>query len=65
MTVPQAIVIGAAIIAGAIIGAQIITPYRLASGTAIVWRLNAITGETVLCNFEINVRAADAGNRCH
>jgi hypothetical protein len=64
VTVAQAVLIGASIIAASIIGTQVVSPYRLASGTAVVWRLNAITGEMKLCNMEINVRDPEAGNAC-
>lgn len=64
MTVPQAILAGSSIIAAAIVGSQFVAPYRLASGTADVWRLNAITGEMRLCNDEIIARAAPPTDAC-
>jgi hypothetical protein len=64
VTVPQAILIGSAIIALAIVGSQFVAPYRLASGTAMVWRLNAVTGEMRLCNSEINVREPLPADAC-
>jgi hypothetical protein len=53
MTIPQAILAGAAIIASAIFGSQLLMPYRLASGPALVWRINSITGEISGCNYSM------------
>jgi hypothetical protein len=64
LTVPQAIMVGSTIIAAAIIGSQFVAPFRLASGTAVVWRLNAVTGDMRLCNHEIYARAPDRENAC-
>jgi hypothetical protein len=55
MTVPQAIIIAALIIAASIVGARIVAPYALSSGTAVVWRINTMTGAVELCNFQIEV----------
>ncbi len=55
MTIQQSIVAGAAVIGLSIIAAQLITPYEMASGPALVWRVNRITGEVREC-----VRGIDA-----
>jgi hypothetical protein len=64
VTISQAILAGSVIIALGIVGSQFVVPYRLASGTAVVWRLNAITGEMRLCNYEIDVRNPPSANAC-
>jgi hypothetical protein len=65
MTIPHAIVIGALIIAASIIVTRIIAPYQIASGTAIVWRVNTITGSVELCNIQTEVGNPITGNpRC-
>lgn len=65
MSIPNAIIVGSLAIAASIIGARFIAPYQLASGTAVVWRVNAITGAVELCNFQVNVdNPAVANPRC-
>jgi hypothetical protein len=65
MTIPQSILIGSVIIGGCIVGTQFAAPYRLASGTAVVWRLNAVTGEIKLCNSDIEYgKEIEAGKDC-
>jgi hypothetical protein len=49
MTIPQSIVAGAVVIGACIIGAQLVAPYQMASGPALVWRVNRITGEVREC----------------
>ena len=62
LTVPCAILIGSAIIGGAIAGAPIIAPYRIAAinSSDLVWRLNTVTGEGRLC-----VRTQDIATRLY
>lgn len=50
MTTPRAILIGAVIIGLSIIGARVIAPYQISSDGLVAWRLNTITGETLICN---------------
>lgn len=64
LTLPQSVVIGAALIAASIIGTTLVAPYRIASGTGIVWRVNSFTGKVQLCNFEIDVRNPEMENAC-
>jgi hypothetical protein len=64
MTIQQAILIGAVIVGGSIIAARVIAPYEIASGTAVLWRVNTITGTVQLCNFTLDVGNVDAANRC-
>jgi hypothetical protein len=65
MTVTQAIIIGSVIIAISIVAARFLAPYQLSSGTAVVWRINTITGSVELCNFETEVSHPVTGNpRC-
>jgi hypothetical protein len=52
MTIPQAIIAGAVIIAGAIIGSRFAPSYQMAtftSGGSAVWRINAISGDVDVC----------------
>lgn len=52
ISTPIAIIVGAVIIAAAILGACLIAPYSLttgAPGTPTLFRTNAITGEVRLC----------------
>ncbi len=49
MTIQQSIIAGAAVIGISIIVAQLVTPYQMASGPALVWRINRITGEVSEC----------------
>jgi SLT domain-containing protein len=65
MSIQHAIIVGSLLIAAAIVGSRLMAPYQVASGTAIAWRINAITGAVELCNFEIDVRNPAATNpRC-
>jgi hypothetical protein len=67
MTIPQSILIGSVIIGGCIIGTQFAAPYRLASGTAVVWRLNAIAGEMRYATWTLTSETSEipiAGNVC-
>lgn len=57
MTIPQAIIIASVIVGASIVAAKVIAPYEIASGTAVVWRVNSITGVVELCNVTI-----EAGN---
>jgi hypothetical protein len=49
MTVPQSIIVGAALIGASIISARVLAPYQLASGPAFLWRINTMTGEIREC----------------
>ena len=54
MTTPYAIIIGAFIIGASLIGARFMNHYEIApgsdaAGTAMLWRLNTITGEVQIC----------------
>jgi hypothetical protein len=65
MTIQQAIILGAVIIAVSIIGARVMAPYKMAGDTSIVWRINTVTGTVEPCNYSIDVSKAVAGNpRC-
>lgn len=63
MTVPQAILAGAGIIGIAIIGSQLIAPYRIVSGPALVWRINTVTGEVSGCDYSI-IGSPPRGSGC-
>jgi hypothetical protein len=54
LSAPWANLIGAALIALSIVGAQLLAPYRVGGGTDGTWRLNAITGEMERCIFGID-----------
>lgn len=62
MTIPQAIIIGTLIVGASLIGARLIAPYEITSGTAMVWRINTITGAVELCNFQTDVSNPVVGN---
>ena len=62
MTNPQAILIGAGVIALAVLGSRLIAPYQIVSGTAVVWRVNALTGKVELCNHTITIGSEVTGN---
>jgi hypothetical protein len=65
MTIPQAILIAAGIIGASIIVARIVAPYTLSSGTAVVWRINTVTGSVELCNYSVDVSNPIVANpRC-
>ncbi|MCP2125781.1 hypothetical protein [Bradyrhizobium ottawaense] len=49
MTIPQSILAGAAVIGACIVAAQVVAPYQMASGPALIWRVNRITGEVREC----------------
>ena len=50
MTLNSAILAGAAIVAAAILGAQLVAPYRLVHPlNEGYWRLNTVTGEARPC----------------
>jgi hypothetical protein len=49
MTAPQAVVVGAAIIAAAVVGSRLLAPYEFAAGPGPMWRLNTVTGD--ICNY--------------
>jgi hypothetical protein len=49
MTVQQAILIGAAIIAAAIVGVRALAPYEFSAEGGSIWRGNAITGDVRKC----------------
>jgi hypothetical protein len=54
MTVPNAVVVGAAIVGVAILTTRMIAPYQISSaGTSesgpFVWRLNTLTGAVTIC----------------
>jgi hypothetical protein len=46
---PLAILIGSVVIGAAIIVAPQMTPYRFSRDGLVIWRLNAITGQGVMC----------------
>ena len=50
MTVPQAIIAAAFLVALSVLGSALLTPYRVSSSTAGVWRINTITGGMELCS---------------
>lgn len=50
LTMPRAIVLGALLIAGAVLWASRMAPYRLAGGESSLYRLNVVTGRVVTCN---------------
>jgi hypothetical protein len=62
MNAAQAILVGSVIVGLSIIGARVIAPYEVASGTAIAWRINTITGAVELCNMSIEVGNPVTGN---
>jgi hypothetical protein len=65
MTIPQAIIIGAFIVAASVVGSRLVAPYEITSGTAIAWRINTITGAVELCNASIDVSNPTTANpRC-
>jgi len=64
MTIQQSILAGAAVIGVSIIAAQLITPYEMASGPALVWRVNRITGEVRECIREVDANAPRAISNC-
>jgi hypothetical protein len=54
MPTSRAILVGAAMIAIALVAARIVAPYEIASGpTAHVWRVNVITGTIRLCRIDL------------
>jgi hypothetical protein len=50
LPLPCAILIGAIIIGGSIAATPLVAPYRLIHGDPSWWRLNAVTGEAVMCS---------------
>jgi hypothetical protein len=51
VTLPQAIVIGALIVAAGIVGSKMVAPYQIVNSRALlVWRLNTITGDVRVCD---------------
>ncbi|MGH7118770.1 MAG: hypothetical protein ACREFP_07245 [Acetobacteraceae bacterium] len=64
MTIQRAILIGAAIVGAAIICGRVVAPYQIASGTAVVWRINTLTGTVRLCNDIIYAGKGDGLPRC-
>ncbi len=64
MSTPAAVLAGSIIIGLAITGTRLIAPYQIASGTAVVWRVNTVTGDTVLCNSVIIVGDEAAKTNC-
>jgi hypothetical protein len=62
VTVQRAILIGAAIIAVAILGSQLIAPYRLAATPGYAYRINAITGTISECDYSYVHQIS--GKRC-
>lgn len=54
MELPRAVLIAAAMIAGAILGAPLIAPYRMSAAPGPpVWRLNTVTGTIDLCRVAV------------
>ncbi|HEX9472518.1 MAG TPA: hypothetical protein VF957_23580 [Bradyrhizobium sp.] len=49
VSVPQAIIIAAMIVAGAIIGSRYIPHYEISAAGGGAYRLNSITGEVIVC----------------
>ena len=49
MTVQHSIIIGAALVACAVLGGQLVAPYRMTASGASVWRINTVTGEVREC----------------
>jgi hypothetical protein len=64
MTVQQSILMGAVIIGACIILSQLATPYQMASGPALIWRLNRITGEVRECLRGLDARDAHIVSDC-
>lgn len=64
LDIPRAIIVGAAIIGGCMLLAEILAPYRMAAAPGTAWRINTITGAVMLCQSGIDANAPDAGNRC-
>lgn len=57
LTIPQSILAGATVIGACIVAAQFVAPYQMASGPALVWRVNRVTGEVRECLRQLDVRA--------
>jgi hypothetical protein len=64
VTVQQSIIIGAPIVGASIIGSRLVAPYQMASGPALIWRLNTITGEVRECLRELDERSPRAVSDC-
>lgn len=64
MTLPQSILTGAMVIGAAIVAAQLVAPYQMATGTAMVWRVNRITGEVRECVRELDPREPKVASDC-
>jgi hypothetical protein len=64
MTVQQSIIVGALIVGASIIGSRLVAPYQMASGPALIWRLNTITGEVRECVRELDARGPRAVSDC-
>jgi hypothetical protein len=64
MTVQQSILFGAVIIGASIIASRVVAPYQMASGPALLWRINTITGEVRECLRELDVRAPHVVSDC-
>lgn len=61
LTLPEAVVIGAVILAMSIIGSKLVAPYQISSGPSFLWRLNTITGDIRICSpGDFMQRTADA-----
>ena len=64
MTVQQSILAGAVIIGVSIVLSQFVAPYQMASGPALVWRVNRITGEVRECIRGVDAREQKAVSDC-
>jgi hypothetical protein len=64
MTIQQSILAAAGIIGVCIILSQLMTPYQMASGPALIWRLNRITGEVRECVREMDPRGPRVVSDC-
>jgi hypothetical protein len=51
MSADRAILVGAAIIGIAILGSQLITPYRVAAAPGRAYRINTMTGVISMCDY--------------
>jgi hypothetical protein len=64
MTIQQSILAAAGIVGACIILSQLMTPYQMASGPALIWRLNRITGEVRECVREMDSREPHIVSDC-
>lgn len=64
MTVQQSILAAGVIIGISIVVSQLVAPYQMASGPALVWRVNRITGEVRECVRGVDAREPRAVSNC-